>query len=104
MVQNGDSPQNWSKLDEIGQTGQNRLKWSQLVVLARMMKDAQKMVKISVRIGRNGLKGPGNFKWMKDKKNLCLQDLWKFDQTDQDLPTPIYLISGRIECEKNQKY
>ena len=38
------------------------------------------------------------------KKNLCLQDLWKFDQTDQELPIPIYLISGNIECEKNQKY
>ena len=41
---------------------------------------------------------------MKDKKNLCFQDLWKFDQTDQELPIPIYFISGRFECEKNQKY
>ena len=35
MVQNGQSPQKWSKLDEIGQTGQNCLKWSKLVKLAR---------------------------------------------------------------------
>ena len=35
MVQNGQSPQKWSKLDEIGQTGQNCLKWSKLGKLAR---------------------------------------------------------------------
>ena len=37
-------------------------------------------------------------------QNLWLQNLSKFDQTDQEQPSPIYLISGHIECEKNQKY
>ena len=41
--------------------------------------------------------------------DLIFQDLWlqkltKFDQTDQEQPSPIYLISGHIECEKNQEY
>ena len=35
MVQNGQIPQKWSKLDEIGQAGQNCLKWSKLVKLAK---------------------------------------------------------------------
>ena len=37
-------------------------------------------------------------------QNLWLQNLSKFDQTDQEQPSPIYLISGHIECEKNQEY
>ena len=32
------------------------------------------------------------------------QNLRKFDRTDQERPTPIYFISGYIECEKYQKY
>ena len=89
---------NWTKLIKMAGNGPN---WS---FQAKMMKDAQKWSKYPstlvemVQNDRKILNG------CKIRKNLCLQDLRKFDQSDQDLPTPIYLISGRIECKKNQKH